>query len=53
MKYLYATLNILEAIFAMFGFYIVMMTLISVLSGQGTIVINGECYGKCPVVDSK
>lgn len=49
MKYICAALNILETIFAMFGFYIVLMTTISVLSGEGTIVINGECYGKCPV----
>ena len=53
MKYVYATLNILEAIFSMFGFYVVLMTMISVLSGEGTLQINGECFGKCPVEEVK
>lgn len=53
MKYLYATINILEALFAMFGFYVVLMTMISVLSGEVTLQINGECFGKCPVGEVK
>lgn len=49
MKYLYAIVNILEVIFAALGFYFTIVILISVLSGEGTLEVNGKCFGKCPV----